>query len=57
MVWVNHSHINEAVPQGMIGGSICMCHDCVKKRQPKKEKTAIEIMQEAQLPAENDSEG
>ncbi len=46
MVMVNYIHLNQSVPKGVMGGSICLCEECAKKRQPTPEKTAIEIMQE-----------
>lgn len=49
MVWVNYEHHNYEVPEGIFGGAICMCKDCIEERK-RKEKTAIEIIQEAQLP-------
>ena len=49
MVWVNYNHINEQAPPGVFGGAICMCEACCKKREQPYEKTAIEIMQEAQI--------
>jgi len=52
MVWVNYNHYNSPAPLGAFGGAICMCEDCIKKRQPKPEKTAIEIMQEAHVDEE-----
>jgi hypothetical protein len=52
-MWINYIHSNVSVPKGVYGGSICMCDDCIKKRTPKPDKTAIEIMQEDMLPKEN----
>jgi hypothetical protein len=48
-MWINYIHSNTTVPPGTFGGSICMCEACIKNREPIPEKTAIEIMQEAQL--------
>jgi hypothetical protein len=48
-MWLNYIHSNDPAPPGVFGGSICLCEDCIKKRTPKPEKTAIEIMQDAQL--------
>ena len=53
MVWVNYIHSNEKAPPGVYGGSICMCEDCIKKRTPEREKTAIEIMQEDMIDDKN----
>jgi len=52
MVWINNQHQNYGTPKGgMFGGAICVCPECNKKRsQIPKEKDAIEIMQEAQIP-------
>ena len=47
MVWINYQHFNQTVPAGMLGGSMCLCRECVKKRN--KEKDAIKIMQDAQV--------
>ena len=37
MVWINNVHVNEEVPKDTVGGAICMCKDCVKKRRIERE--------------------